>query len=506
MPSRNEAEDAEANASLSPLSFNPTHMIQARRQGIVEHDDEELRAWVKAYTEGTLPDYQMAAWLMAVCFHPLNARETATLTSCMVASGVRVDWTSHDAIASDTMGKDSSTTATNTALVDKHSTGGVGDKISIVLAPLVAAFSDNRVAVPMMAGRGLGHTGGTIDKLEAIPGFRTNLSVSEFQHVVRTVGCSIVAAGPELCPADQKLYALRDVTGTVSSLPLQTASIVSKKVAEHPDSLVLDCKYGYGAFQADVEAAETLANSMIAVAEANGLRPTTAFLTRMDAPLGYTVGNWVEIRECLAILRGNLMSQLLSRDVIALVVVQATEMLLQSGQFEEHTFENLASKVYTFLDQGKAFGKFAEMVQAQGGAVEVLQNPETYPAASTTWDLLADRTGFIVEINALYVGEATVDLGAGRKVANEPVDPLSGIVLLKKLGDSVVQGEVLAKILTNHAGHDLQGISNRLQSAIVIGDFPIDVPPIVSHRVTCHGANIFCMPHCLLKIEQLTTS
>jgi len=460
----------------SPSTFNALEMIRVRRRALREHTDEELQWWINAYTESEIPDYQMAAWLMAVCFNTLSTRETATLTRCMVESGVTLDWKNFDR-----------------PLVDKHSTGGVGDKVSIVLAPLVASLG---VAVPMMAGRGLGHTGGTIDKLESIPGFRTELTVEEFQNVVRTVGCAIATTGPDLCPADKKLYGLRDVTYTVSSIPLQTASIMCKKIAENPNSLILDVKYGSGAFQHTVEEAEELAKSMVATGEANCLNPTTAFLTHMDHPIGYAVGNWVEIKECIHILQGNLQAQPLSHDLIALVVIQAAEMLLQSGQYPDKSFDELVELAHETLDQGKALSKFREMVVAQGGHPSVIDNPSSYPHAPKSGELICDQDGFLVDMNALKVGNLSVELGAGRKIANEPVDWLAGIVLYKKVGESVRKGDLLAHVYTRRT-EVLSHVLNRLREIIEISNERVEVPPIVTHRVSKDECEKLALPSIL---------
>ncbi|CAB9524674.1 Thymidine phosphorylase [Seminavis robusta] len=295
--------------------MDPVTMIQIKRCHDRPHTDKELEWWIQQYTAGSIPEYQMSAWLMAVCWRGLNDRETATLTRAMVESGERVDWNSTGTCTNDSL----------MLLVDKHSTGGVGDKISLVLAPLAACLGAH---VPMMAGRGLGHTGGTIDKLESIPGYQTCLSVEAFQSQVKNVGCSIVSPNETLCPADRKLYALRDVTATVSSIPLQTASIMSKKIAENPNMLVLDVKYGAASFQSSSADAELLAHSMIATGQANGVQ-TSAFMTHMDHPIGYAVGNWLEVYECIQLMKTGKGS----KDLITLVVVQTAQLVKYSTSF-----------------------------------------------------------------------------------------------------------------------------------------------------------------------------
>ena len=294
---------------------------------------------------------------MAVCWRGMTQTETSLLTKYMVQSGKVLEWPS------------------DVLLVDKHSSGGVGDKISLLLAPLVVAASNFKVKVPMMAGRGLDHTGGTLDKLESIPAYQVNLSIERFQQIVKTVGCSIVSATNEMVVADRKLYALRDVTSTVSCIPLQTASIICKKIAENPNSLVLDVKYGRAAFQASAEEAQMLAENLISVAEENGVSPTTAFLTRMDHPIGKSVGNWLEVKECVDILKTGQGSM----DLVQLVVVQAAQMLLQGGVSND--FDKCVEMAYTTLQEGKAYPVFRDMVEAHGGDTSVLDDTESYPIA-----------------------------------------------------------------------------------------------------------------------------
>lgn len=339
-----------------PPPLNAVSMIHTKRWNRRPHTDEELQWWIEAYTSGAIPEYQMAAWLMAVCWRGMTKPETASLTKHMVLSGNVLEWPD------------------SLALVDMLSTGGVGDKVSIILTPLVAACG---VYVPMMAGRGLDHTGGTLDKLESIPGYNVSLPLDEFQRVVQTVGCAIVSIGPNMVPADRKLYALRDVTGTVSSIPLQTASIISKKIAEGPRSLVLDVKYGRAAFQNTVEAADVLAQSMIDTAETNGVIPTTAFLTRMDHPIGYAIGNWLELKECIEMMRTGTGA----KDLLQLIVIQAAQMLQQTNKFPDDSFEQLMELAHNKLKSGAAYNKFRKMVEAQGGAAALLDHPEIYPKA-----------------------------------------------------------------------------------------------------------------------------
>ena len=445
-------------------------ILQTKRQNLRPHTNEELKWWIDEYSKGNIPDYQMASWLMAVCWRGMTKEETATLCRCMVESGALLTWNNLP------------------YLVDKHSTGGVGDKISIVLAPLVAALG---VKVPMMAGRGLGHTGGTIDKLESITGYRTGLSIPEFQKIVTEVGCSIVSASSELCLADRKLYALRDVTATVSCIPLQTASIMCKKIAEHPNSLVLDVKYGKASFQSDREGAETLAKSMIATGEANGLVPTTCLLTRMDSVIGTSVGNWLEIEECLDLLkyaRG-------SPDLVALVVVEAAQMLLQSGKYNDLTMEDCIQLCLEALESGKAWTKFQDMVKAHGGNLQVQPSPPRF-----TMTLKAVQSGFLLEFDGLLVGNLCVQLGAGRQIADEQVDPMAGIRFLKRPGDSVKVGDELAIVQTNRDSTVLQRVCTQLEKVIGYSEEPVSIDFPISHLVTSKdGVTEFTVPDCLTK-------
>eukprot|EP00526_Cylindrotheca_closterium_P012357 CAMPEP_0113603530 /NCGR_PEP_ID=MMETSP0017_2-20120614/1326_1 /TAXON_ID=2856 /ORGANISM="Cylindrotheca closterium" /LENGTH=465 /DNA_ID=CAMNT_0000511925 /DNA_START=1 /DNA_END=1398 /DNA_ORIENTATION=+ /assembly_acc=CAM_ASM_000147 len=455
------------------MIFNPVEFLRIRRFDLREHTDDEIEEFLKSYLQQEIPDYQMAAWLMAVCCQGLSARETATLTRCMVESGEQLVW------------KDKTTYR-----VDKHSTGGVGDKISIVLAPLVASLG---LQVPMMAGRGLGHTGGTIDKLESIPGFRTDWSVADFQRICQETGCIINTTGPTLCPADAKLYALRDVTGTVWSIPLITGSIMSKKIAERPDSLVLDVKYGVGAFSPSREAAQELAESLVATGEANGLTPTTAFLTRMEQPIGWAVGNWLEVHECIQLLKGWQKDEDIrkSRDLIDLIVHQAGQMLRH--QDPKQSLADCVQKAYTQLKSGGAYAKWVEMVQAQGGDVEAaVDNCDTFMATNATntatFELKARNAGFVVDINAMTIGLVGVDLGAGRKQAGTSVDPWAGMSFSVKMGDRVEVGDVLVTVFHDKNLAGALECYERIYEAFEISSEPVaELPPIITHMVTKDG-------------------
>ncbi|CAJ1961873.1 unnamed protein product [Cylindrotheca closterium] len=457
------------------MIFNPVEFLRIRRFNLREHTDEELEEFLQLYLRNEIPDYQMAAWLMAVCCQGLSKRETATLTRCMVESGEQLIWNTPTSYR-----------------VDKHSTGGVGDKISIVLAPLVATLG---LQVPMMAGRGLGHTGGTIDKLESIPGFRTDWSVAEFQTICQETGSIINTTGPSLCPADARLYALRDVTGTVWSIPLITGSIMSKKIAERPDSLVLDVKYGCGAFSPSREAAQELAESLVATGEANGLTPTTAFLTRMEQPIGWAVGNFLEVQECTQLLKGweNDKDFHKSRDLIDLIVHQAGQML--QHQDPTKSLADCVQKAYTQLKSGAAYAKWVEMVKAQGGDAEAAVDNcdtfmETHATNTKTFELKARKAGFVSDINAMTIGLVAVDLGAGRKQAGTSVDPWAGMSFSVKVGDHVEEGDVLVKVFHDKSLDDTAATEcyERIYKAFDFSSEPLPpLPPIITHIITKDG-------------------
>ena len=405
-----------------PIELNAVEIINKKREGF-ELTKHELNWFVKGFHEGDIEHYQASAWLMAVCLKGMTAQETAWFTGAMKSSGMVAD-------LSDIPGPK----------VDKHSTGGVGDKISLVLAPLVASCG---LTVPMMSGRGLGHTGGTLDKLESIPGFNVDLSMTEFKDVLRECGVAIIAPSSEMAPADRKMYALRDVTATVRSIPLQTASIMCKKLAENPDSLVLDVKTGRGAFNPELQESIELASSMIAAGESDG-KQTTAFVTSMEQPIGRAVGNWFEVRETIETLAGGGPA-----DLRTLTLVQAGQMLLQ-GRKASSLSEGIELAACQ-LDNGQALTKFHEMVAKQGGDVSVVTTDalENYPEATTSRDILASTDGVVDKINAMEIGMVACNLGAGRMRIEDEIDFTAGIMLHKKVGDKVVKGDAICTLYTN---------------------------------------------------------
>lgn len=378
----------------------------------------EIEAFVQGATHHTWPDYQLAALLMAIVLRGMTSQETAWLTAAMVQSGVRLD-------LSDLPGPK----------VDKHSTGGVGDKTSLVLAPLAAACG---VIVPMMSGRGLGHTGGTLDKLESIPGFRVGLSLEEFRTALRQVGCALIGQTAEIAPADKVLYALRDVTSTVESIPLISASIMSKKIAEGIGALVLDVKYGRGAFMKNVQDAHRLAESLVAIGKSNGVR-TQALLTGMDVPLGRAVGNSLEVIECLEILKGR--GPTLLTD---LSVTLAAHMLHLGGIAAN--LEGAQRKVREALGSGRGLEKFREIIAHQGGDPRIVDDYSFLPTAPHKHRLVAERDGYVTHVNAELLGRATMLLGAGRTRVEDTIDHAVGALVRAHQGHRVKAGEALVEI------------------------------------------------------------
>lgn len=429
--------------------MNFVELICKKRDGH-SLEAEDLEAIVDAYTADEVPDYQMSAFLMAVYFQSMNSDELAAWTDAMLRSGEVLDLS-----------------AIEGPKVDKHSTGGVGDKVSLILAPLAAACGLN---VPMISGRGLGHTGGTLDKLESIPGFDVDQSVAEFKRLVDANGVAMIGQTGEIAPADKQLYALRDVTGTVECIPLIASSIMSKKLAEGIDSLVLDVKVGSGAFMSNLERARELAETMIGIG-ASMDRPVRALITDMDQPLGRAVGNGLEVLESIEILKGEG-----PEDATEVVVQLVAEMLDVAGRVESR--ERTVDLLYGMLEDGTALEKFAEMVEAQGGDPEVVDEPDRLPTADDTVEFEADRDGWITSIDAREVGMAAVELGAGRKTKEQAVDHAVGLVFNNKRGDRVEAGD---SIVTIHYNDEqlLEDARTRLEEAIEIGDEAPEQPPLI---------------------------
>ncbi|HVW27091.1 MAG TPA: thymidine phosphorylase [Polyangiaceae bacterium] len=377
---------------------------------------EEIRALVDGFVRGTVADYQMSAWLMAVVLRGMSDAETTALMEAMLHSG-----------------KVLSLARVHAPKVDKHSTGGVGDKISICLAPAVAACG---VAVPMISGRGLGHTGGTLDKLEAIPGYRVKLDSRTFERIVAKIGVSMIGQTKELAPADGRIYALRDVTGTVESIPLIVASILSKKIAEGVDGLVLDVKAGSGAFMKDVRSAKQLARALVRVGVRAGKR-VTALVTDMSAPTGVMVGNALEVREALDVLGGGGPA-----DTVAITLALGAEMLLLAGV--ERSRAKARGRVQSALSSGRALDVFRKMVEAHGGDVRALDDPSRLPRARHRVAVPSKAAGVVTQVDALGIGLLAVAMGAGRTRVDQRVDPAVGIELAARVGDRVERGQPLA--------------------------------------------------------------
>jgi pyrimidine-nucleoside phosphorylase len=435
----------------------PQHLIVRKRNG-EELTEAEIREFMQAYADERLPEYQMSAFLMAVYFRGMTARELAVLADTMLRSGVVVDLDYLQA-----------------PRVDKHSIGGVGDKVSLVLAPLVAALD---VYVPMMSGRGLGHTGGTVDKLESIPGFTTQLSLDRFRKQLEELKCALIAPTTDIAPLDRKLYALRDVTGTVESIPLIASSIMSKKLAEGITGLVLDIKQGSGSFMPELERGLELARTMIGLGEHSGCR-TVALVTAMDRPLGYAVGNALETEEALLALRGEG-----PPDLVHVTLALAAEMLVLAGAArrpgEGYQMARQA------LDDGRAAERMRRIIEAQGGNPAVIDDPAILPQAAERLVLAAERDGFMGEMNVRAVGEAAVGLGAGRVAIDAAIDYAVGFHITVKPGDAVLRGQPLATIFVRDraAGEAAQ---HALRAALPIVDEKVQPLPLVSHRVTAQG-------------------
>jgi len=427
---------------------------------------EQWSALVAAYTDGRVPDYQMSALLMAVVLRGLERQELAALTDAMLASGQRLAFDSW-----------------STPRVDKHSTGGVGDKVSLVLAPLVAACG---VAVPMMSGRGLGHTGGTLDKLEAIPGFRTALSLAEAKAQVMKLGCAMIGQTPEIAPADRRLYALRDVTGTVEAIPLIAASIMSKKLAEGLNALVLDVKRGSGAFLPSLEQSLELARTMITLGEDRGC-PTVALLTAMDRPLGRACGNALETEEAILTLRGEGPA-----DLLEVTYALGSEMLLAAGV--EKTSKKARQRLANALASGLAAEKFEQVIEAQGGNPKTLEDPSVLPQANEVEVYAAPRTGVVTAVDPRTIGRAVVAMGGGRIKVEDEVDPTVGFVITVKPGDKVLAGEPIASVFARDPDGMKLGFE-ALGRAIVVGDKLTEPAlPLISHRVSKHGIEELTRP------------
>lgn len=431
----------------------PQHIIAKKRDGQAL-TREEIGAFVRGATDGSWADYQLSALLMAIFLRGMTPEETAHYTEAMMRSGTVADLSSVPGIK-----------------VDKHSTGGVGDKLSIPLAPMVVACG---VPVPMISGRGLGHSGGTLDKLESIPGFRTDLSLDAYRAQVAKIGCALIGQTKDLAPSDKKLYALRDVTATVECIPLICGSILSKKLAEGIDALVLDVKFGRGAFMKTKADARQLAEALVRVGKAGG-KKVRALLTAMEQPLGRTVGNALEVAESIACLRGEGPA-----DVMEVTYALGAQMLILGGVAADVT--EAEAKLQAVVADGKALEKFRQIVAAQGGDARVADEPERLPQARIQVPLAASADGHVADVDAMGVALAALRLGAGRARAEDKIDPAVGVSGLVKVGERVTAGAPLCVIHANDEGAATEAKA-MLAKAITVGGRPGSMPRLIDEVI-----------------------
>ncbi|MEE0031760.1 MAG: thymidine phosphorylase [Lachnospiraceae bacterium] len=431
--------------------MNVYEIIDKKKRGL-ELNQTEIEYLINGYVNNEIPDYQISAWLMAVYFQGMTDRELLALTNCMTKSGEIVDLSSIMGVK-----------------VDKHSTGGVGDKVTLVVAPIVAACGGK---VAKMSGRGLGFTGGTIDKLEAIPGLKTALAEEEFFNMVNEIGLAVMGQSADIAPADKKLYALRDVTATVDSIPLIASSIMSKKLAAGSDKIVLDVTVGSGAFMKDKENAVQLAEKMVAIGNGAG-KKTVAILTNMDVPLGKMVGNNLEVVEAIETLKGRGPEDLLA------VVVEIASTMLYLAQIG--TKEECMKKVKRVIADGSALEKLKLMVERQGGDGSYIENPDQFEKAIYQHEIIANNSGYIGKMNTEECGKAAVLLGAGREVKDDPIDMTAGIQFNKKTGDVVKQGDIVAIAYSSSKEKLQQGVQKISDIYDIVDKRPQVVPEIIGY-------------------------
>lgn len=417
---------------------------------------EEIDYVIKGYTEGTIPDYQMSALLMAIYFEGMTYEETSLMTLAMADSGDRLDLSGIDGIN-----------------VDKHSTGGVGDKTTLILAPIVAACGSK---VAKMSGRGLGNTGGTIDKLESIPGFRTALTEEEFIKNVNETGLALTGQTGNLAPADKKIYALRDVTASVDSIPLIASSIMSKKIASDADAIVLDVKVGNGAFMKNMQDAEKLAKQMVMIGTNSG-RNTIAVISDMNEPLGYAVGNALEVKEAVDTLKGRG-----PEDVVELCLELGAQMLIASEITDDR--QAAVDMLKKSIEDGSAYAKFAEFVKRQGGDVSVLDDCDSIINASYIVNVVSENSGYVSSIQSELIGETAMILGGGRQNKGDDIDHSVGVVLSKKVGDKVDKGDVIATIYANDKDR-IEAANELIVKAFAIQKEIVDTYPLIKRIISC---------------------
>lgn len=448
---RNELANGEGN-------MRSVDLIQKKRDG-GELTASELVFLIDGYSRGDIPDYQLSAWAMAVYFRGMTPKETAALTLAMANSGDQVDLGPISGIK-----------------VDKHSTGGVGDKTTLILAPLVASVG---IPVAKMSGRGLGHTGGTIDKLESIEGFRTELSREKFMNQVNEIGLSVIGQSGNLAPADKKLYALRDVTATVESIPLIASSVMSKKIAAGADAIVLDVKTGSGAFMKTLEASEQLALAMVNIGTEVG-RNTAAVISDMDQPLGFAIGNALEVQESIETLKGNG-----PEDLTELCLTLGAHMVVLGGKAE--SVEEAKQLLKVQISSGAALAKFKAFISAQGGDASIVDNPALLPKAPIVLEVQAKTAGFVNAIEAEQLGIAAMLLGAGRATKDSIIDYAVGVVLRKKVGDAVEAGDTLALLHVREADESVKEVSERVLNAFDIQAEKAEPRALLLSVITAEG-------------------
>ena len=429
--------------------MNTVELIKKKRDGKSLTSDE-IKYLISSYTKKKIPDYQFSAFLMAAFLKGMDKKETASLTEAMLYSGKVINL---DSITG--------------SKIDKHSTGGVGDKTSLILAPIVAAAGVN---VPMISGRGLGHSGGTLDKLESIPGFKTNLSISKYKQVIKKCGAVLMGQTTNIAPADKLIYSLRDVTATVESIPLITASIMSKKLAEGIDGLVLDVKTGSGAFMKKTSDAVKLANSLIKTAKTFN-KKVIAFITDMNQPLGKYVGNWLEVYESIMVLRGEQKD-----DLFELSTLLSGAMIYLGGKASSIKEGVEISK--QLIKNGKAFNKFLEIVKLQNGNISIIKHPEKYQKSKVIEYIYTDKSGYINSMDNYQIGMSALELGAGRKTKEDTIEPKAGLIFKYKIGDRVKKGDVLVE-LRGESENTIGSVKQSLNKAILISNKKTAKPPLL---------------------------
>lgn len=435
-------------------------IIEKKKNG-KELTDEEIQYWIKGYCDNSIPDYQVSALLMAIRFQGMTKRETFALTKTMMDSGIMFDLSKINGVK-----------------CDKHSTGGVGDKTSMVLCPMVATLG---IKVAKMSGRGLGFTGGTLDKLESIPGMTISLSPKDFIDTVNHVGMSIIGQSADIDLADKKLYALRDVTGTVDSMPLIASSIMSKKLAAGCDCILLDVKYGSGAFMRTKEEAEILAKLMVEIGNHFG-KNVQAEITSMNQPLGLAIGNILEVKEAIATLHGKG-----PKDFVDLCLSSGATMLLQAGIYNER--DKAISALRQTLEDESAYKTFRAFVKAQNGDISYIDDPSKFPMSMYSIPVRSVKSGYISKIDTMSLGVASMRLGAGRETLDDVIDPAAGIILSKKLGDKVAKGEVIMTLYTEKPG--MESLVSSILNNFDFSDEPVEIPSPVEERISLNATGTF---------------